>query len=219
MNKTEKDKPAMQTAILTIIVILSCVAVYLFTETGYKQEKSASVQQDAQTEYVESGFLDQNTFEKKALFDQNYRIDEEGVYRIEREELPQVYLRAALDGDEVIGFLLIAELPKEPEEELNIPQSGILEQRLYETQKAYYLEQTNWLAEKLPDMIGALDTLKRLSTSDIDYMLTYIKAAIKTAKRQELKLDGVLLRAYCEASADMDMLHISLELQDAYYEA
>ncbi len=214
MNDAEKKKRPISGAVFTILIIFSCVAVYLFTESGYGKEAEMKEIEDsaAAGDTIDEG-VSIAYFEDKALSGMAYIKDPDGAYIITRDGLPDARLILTERNYALAAFLLSLEAPAAPEPEKE-EESSIIEDRLRASQKEYYNKQMEWLSENLPRMIRAMDRQALLTDADIDDIMYYINATVATGKRQNTSINEIELRSYIDDMDEAPRLRISMQINE-----
>ncbi len=207
-NKAKRKRAEEKTfygLVLTILIVLSCLILFFFADSNYGK-KEISIQAEQGTTQTDARMR----FENRALKEHGYNIDADGAYILQREALSDARLILTIQNDAVEAFLLCVELPVLPEDSEQGEQS-VLEERLYQERKDYFDRNAAWLNEKLPKLTRAIYPADALTDTDMDRVLHHVHEAIQTQKRQELKLDGITVRAYTNASDSERALHISVQ--------
>lgn len=199
----------MLSALTTIIIIVGCMMVFLFTESGWGKDTPVA---EADYSLTPAPVLPpaEKDFLQAALGDTVHAQTAPQVFSLQREVgRADAALRLSLRNGGVCEFLLIVEAPALPEAVGAKPTPA--ESRLYAYRRERYEADTQWICERFARFAGALDTRARLTDADTDSLLQFIRTAIETGKRQDKRIGGYLLRAYVDQSVTPAMLHASLQ--------
>ncbi|MDD4076230.1 MAG: hypothetical protein PHC80_09045 [Eubacteriales bacterium] len=204
--KAEKEERAKLTgaAVITIVTILACCAVYFFGSSGFGKE--AAAQPPVSTPLPAAAYV--GAFEE-AIEALPYTKQAPGGYTLHDGDLPDITVRLAMEGYVVKTMTLDTQLPILPD--APAADAPILENRLYAKRKEYFEAQRAWLSESIPVLIRAMDPAGRLSDADIYDLTYYAILTVETRKRQDKTIEGFRLRAYADETAEPQTLCVTVQ--------
>ncbi|MDO5112627.1 MAG: hypothetical protein Q4E65_10010 [Clostridia bacterium] len=205
--KEEREARAKFTgaALITIVTILSCCALYFFGGSGFGKD-AAAIEEAVPSPTLETAYL--GAFED-GIQGLDYNEQGMGCYILHNGDLPAITIRLELEGYLLNAMTLTTQMPVLPPNPA--VDATILENRLYAKRKEYFEAQMAWLSDILPVLIRAMDPAGRLTEADAYDLAYYALLTVETEKRQEKTIDGFCLRAYADETTAPPALYISVQ--------
>lgn len=211
----KKRKMPFDKLVMSVLILLVCVTVYLFTETGYGEARDASAGEAQDAAASGTRAADTAHF-ARMLAELGYMQESENRYRAARgEDLGTAFLTLHEENGFVYAFTLRA--PMSAPEKAPKEDAGELEKRLYAIRQDFYAAELEWACTHSAALLAALDYRKKLSAPDVEDLLYYVRESAATGARKEKATGGIRLRAHVQGEGEERTLSVSAQQEDAYF--